>query len=225
MALRISPSPDWFERHRAVGQHEAGDPGRREVVDEVLDPGEVGVAGRRHAVLPALVVLEQVAAPVAVVERRVGEDVVGLEVGVAVVVEGVAVGDLGVDAADGEVHLGEAPGRVVGLLAVDADVADAAAVRLDELLALDEHAARAAARVVDAALVRREHLDEHADDAARRVELAALLALGARELGEEVLVDAAEDVLGPVGRRRRGRCADTRSMSWPRRCLVEAGRA
>ena len=186
--------------HRAVGEDEAGDPGRREVVDEVLDPGEVGVARRRHAVHPALVVPEQLAAPVAVVERRVGEDVVGLEVGVAVVVEGVAVGDLGVDAADGEVHLGQAPGRVVRLLAVDADVADAPGVGLDELLALDEHAAGAAARVVDAALVGGEHLDEHADDVARRVELAALLALGAGELGEEVLVDAAEGVLGAVGR-------------------------
>ena len=31
---------------------------RREVADEVLDPGEVGVAGRRHAVRPAAVVLQ-----------------------------------------------------------------------------------------------------------------------------------------------------------------------
>jgi hypothetical protein len=66
-------------------------PGGREVVDEVLHPGEVGVARRRHAVLPAHVVVQQLAAPVAVVEGRVGEHVVGLEVGVAVVVEGVAV--------------------------------------------------------------------------------------------------------------------------------------
>ena len=36
------------------------------------------------------------------------------------------------------------------------------------------------------------------DDAAGRVELAALLAFGAGELGEEVLVDPAEDVLGAV---------------------------
>ena len=170
----------------------------------MLDPGEVGVAGRRHAVDPAPVVLQEPSPPVGVVERRVGEDVVGLEVGVAVVVERVAVGDLGVDPADGEVHLGQAPGRVVRLLAVDADVADAPGVRLDEPLALDEHAAAAAAGVVDAALVRGEHLDEHADDVARRVELAALLALGGRELGEEVLVDAAEGVLGPVGRRAEG---------------------
>ena len=37
--------------HRAVGQHEAGDAVGREVVDEVLHPGEVGVARGRHAVL------------------------------------------------------------------------------------------------------------------------------------------------------------------------------
>ncbi len=122
-------------RHRAVGEHEAREPGGRQVIDEVLHPGEVGVARGRHAVDPALVVLEQFAAPVAVVERRVGEHIVGLEVGVRVVVEGVAVTDLCVDAADGEVHLGQPPGGVVRLLAVDGDVAELAAVRLDELLA------------------------------------------------------------------------------------------
>jgi hypothetical protein len=147
-----------------------------------------------------------VAAPVAVVERRVGEDVVGLQVGVLVVVEGVAVGDLRVDAADREVHLREAPRRVVRFLPVDRDVADLAAVRLDELLAADEHAAGAAARVVDAALVGREHLDEDADDAGRGVELAGALALGAGEAGEEVLVDAAERVLRFGRRPCRGRC-------------------
>ena len=57
---------------------------------------------------------------------------------------------------------------------------------------------RAAAGIVDAALVRLDHLDQQPDDAARRVELAALLALCAGELAEEVLVDAAEDVLGAV---------------------------
>jgi hypothetical protein len=72
-------------------------------------------------------------------------------------------------------------------------------VGLDELFAADEHAARAAARVVDAALVRREHLDQDPDDVRGRVELAALLAFGTGELGEEVLVDPTERVLGPVG--------------------------
>ena len=108
-------------------------------MDEMLNPGVVGVARRRHSVDPALVVLEQFAAPVAVVEGRVGQHVVGLEVGVPVVVEGVAVRDLRVDAADGEVHLGQSPGGVVGLLPVDRDVAELAAVGLDELLAAHEH--------------------------------------------------------------------------------------
>ena len=44
-------------RHRAVREHEAGEPGGRQVVDEVLHPGVVGVARGRRAVDPALVVL------------------------------------------------------------------------------------------------------------------------------------------------------------------------
>ena len=78
-----------------------------------------------------------------------------------ILVEAVTMSDLGVDAADRKVHLGEAPRRVVGFLSPDRDVADSAAVCFDELLALHEHAARAAARVVDAALVGGEHLDEY----------------------------------------------------------------
>ena len=68
-------------RHRAVGEHEAGHARGRQVVDDVLHPGEVGVARRRHAVLPALVVAQALAAPVGDVEGRIGEDEVGLEVG------------------------------------------------------------------------------------------------------------------------------------------------
>ena len=96
-------------------------------MDNMLHPGEVGVTLGAGAVLPALVVLEAVAAPVGNVEGRVGEDVVGLQVGMTVVVETVAVGYLALDAADGEVHPGKAPGGVVGLLTVDGDVGACAA--------------------------------------------------------------------------------------------------
>ena len=57
MALRISPSPDWFDDIEPLASTKPAMPGGREVVDEVLHPGVVGVARRRHAVLPALVVL------------------------------------------------------------------------------------------------------------------------------------------------------------------------
>ncbi len=97
--------------------------------------------------------------------------------------------------------MGQPPGRGVGLLAEDGDVGRVAAVGLDELFGLDEHAAGAAAGVVDAAGVGFEHLDQHADDGARRVELAAELAFGGGELAEEVFVDPAERVAGLVARR------------------------
>ena len=38
MFLRISPSARLARRHRPVGEHEAGDAGRRQVIDEVLHP-------------------------------------------------------------------------------------------------------------------------------------------------------------------------------------------
>jgi len=109
------------------------------------------------------------------------------------------------DLPDGEVHLGEPPGGVVRFLAEDADigfglaaVAIARGMGLDELDGLNEHPARAAAGVVDPTLVGGEHLHQDADDAAGRVELAALLALGAGELGKEVFERAPQDVSGAI---------------------------
>ncbi len=63
-----------------------------------------------------------------------------------------------------------------------------------KLIVCTKSAAGAAAGVVDAAFVGREHLDKAAHDAGRGVELAAVLALGAGEAGEEILIHAAEDV-------------------------------
>ena len=64
----------------------------------------------------------------------------------------------------------------------------------DKLFALHEHAGRAAARIVDSPLGRREHLDQHADHAARRVELPAVLPRGTGELREEVFVVAVQKI-------------------------------
>ena len=139
--------------------------------------------------------------PVADVERRIGEHEVGAQVGVEILGErvGRAVAEVGLDAAEGEVHLGQLPGGVGELLAVDGDVGALAAVGLHELGGLHEHAAGAAGGVVDAAVVGLEHLDQRLDDRARRVERAGVLAgLLAGELAEEVLVDAAEHVVAAV---------------------------
>ena len=67
-------------------------------------------------------------------------------------------------------------------------------MRFDEFLGLHEHAAGAAAGVVNLAVVRREDGDQRLDDAGRRVELATLLAFGAGELAEEVFINLAEHV-------------------------------
>ena len=110
-----------------------------------------------------------------------------------VAAEGVGVlgAEVGLDAAQGEVHDGETAGGGVALLAVDADVAELAAVGFDEFFRLHEHAAGTAAGIVNAAFVGSEHLDEETHDTLRSVELAAFLALSTGEPAEEVFVDAA----------------------------------
>ena len=88
----------------------------------MLHPGEVGVAHGRDAVLPPPVVTQPLAAPVGNVEWRIGEDIVGPQVGVPVVVEAVAVLNPALDTTDRKVHPRHAPRRVVRLLAVDGEV-------------------------------------------------------------------------------------------------------
>ena len=181
---------------RAVGEHHAHAAGAVEVVHHVLDPGEVRVALGRDAVLPARVLLELVAAPVREVEGRVSEDEVELLRAVQVIEEriGVLLAQVRVDAPDGEVHGRHLPRGGVALLAVDRQVIDVALVALHEFGRLNEHAARAAAGIVDAPMVGLDDLDERPDNAGGRVELARVLALRLRELGEAVLVGASQDV-------------------------------
>jgi len=69
---------------------------------------------------------------------------------------------VGLDAAQAEVHDGEAARGGVALLAVDADVDEVAAVGFGPFFRLQEHAAELTGGVVDASLVGGEgHSDRH----------------------------------------------------------------
>ena len=120
--------------HRAVGHDETSHACGREVMEEMLYPRVVGVVHGRHPVFPAHVLPQVFVAPIAHVEWRVGENEIGLEVGMQVAAEavGVAWAEVGVNAANGEVHPRQFPGGEVGFLPVNGDVADASAVFLDE---------------------------------------------------------------------------------------------
>ena len=118
------------------------------------------------------------------------------------------------DAVQHEVHARDGRRGEVLLLAVDLpeERARVAARALHVLDGAEQHAARAAGRVVDAlAGLRVEQFHHHADDAAGRVELAGLLALGdVGELADQVLVGVAEDVRadGLVAERHFGEALD-----------------
>ena len=183
--------------HGAVGEQQRQAAVGREVVHHVLQPGEVGIAGGRHAVLPAHVVIGHTVFPFLHVKRRVGHDVVGTEVGVLVARETVGglFAEVEVHSADGHVHRRKPPGSGIGLLTVNRNLPNAPAVLLNEFLRLHEETTGATAGIVNAPLEWLKHLDDYRNDGLWRVVLPALLAFGHREFAEEVFIHVAEDVL------------------------------
>lgn len=174
----------------------------REVVDHVFDPCEVRVACGREAVLPARVFLQLFLAPVLEVEGRVRHDKVEAFVGVQVVEERVFVvfAKVCVNATDGHVHFRHFPSVGVGLLSVNAYIVAVAAVVLNKLDALHEHAAGTAAGVIDAfAFARLEDAHDGFHDACGGVEFAALDTFVACELCDAVFVGATEQILACLG--------------------------
>lgn len=180
---------------RAVCKDEPDFSAGCEVIDHVFDPCEVRVACGREAVLPARVFLQLFLAPVLEVEGRVRHNEVKALVGMQVVEKRICVvfAEVRVDAADGHVHFCHFPGIGVGFLSVNAYIVAVAAVILYELDALHEHAAGAAAGVINAlTFARLEDAHDGFHDACRGVEFASLDAFVTCELRDAVFVGAAE---------------------------------
>ena len=57
------------------------------MIQEMLYPCVIGVASGRYAVFPSAILAEQITAPVAVVERRIGDDIIRFQVFVGIVQE------------------------------------------------------------------------------------------------------------------------------------------
>src|SRR4051794_13386130 len=131
------------------------------MVQNVLQPRKVGIAFRRDSEPPPDIISEAIPAPIRDVEGRISENEVGFEVGQFVAMKAALVvpANVRVDPLDSEVHFGQSPGCVVDLLPINGDVLPPPAMLLNKLFGLDEHAARAAAGIIDAALVRLQHLE------------------------------------------------------------------
>lgn len=145
----------------AIGQEESRHAGLLfQVGEHVEDPGIVGVALRRGLVARPPGVVGQVAGvPAFQVEWGIRHDVVEVEAFVEVVCEGgvVRVPQVVADAPEGQIHLRQAVGGGFFFLAVYVDAVDVALLGFHQRGALDEHAAAAAAGVVEGAVVGFDH--------------------------------------------------------------------
>src|SRR5712691_3788160 len=122
MLLRIPPPPDWFDDIEPLASTKPATPAGARWWTMCCIQAKLALPAGGAPYCQRLSLRKRSPAPVAHIEGRVGKDEVGPQVGMAVVVEGVAVRDLAVDATDGEVHARQPPGGIVRLLAVDRDV-------------------------------------------------------------------------------------------------------
>ena len=131
--------------------------------------------------------------PVADIERRIGQNKVGAQVCVLVAHKTISgfFAQVEVDAANRQVHRGQAPSSGIGFLPVNGHITNLATVGFDKLFRLHKHATTTTAWVIDLAVVRVEHRHQGFYDASRRIELPTLFALGTGKLTKEVLVNLA----------------------------------
>lgn len=90
-------------------------------MNEMLYPSVIGIVYRGDAVLPSPILTKALPSPVAHVEGRIGKDEVRLQVFMHVIVEAVGIvrAEIGVDPANGQVHLCQSPCGGIGFLPVD----------------------------------------------------------------------------------------------------------
>jgi hypothetical protein len=153
------------------------------MVEEVENPHRVGIARRKRdaplAQLQARVLgRDTLRAPAvlplaAIVERRIGQQIVRLDVGQHVVEIRVAQFDFAVEPMNEKIPAAKAVREILTFLSDETEFV----IVTCELVGLHEHAAGAAARVEDHAALRLQHRYQRADDGHGREVLAATLAL------------------------------------------------
>src|SRR5437867_2676188 len=127
------------------------------MMNEMLHPGKVGISFRWDPKLPSHIILKKLTAPIAIIERWIGEDEICPQVLVLVIQETsliVPFHQVRLYSSYGQIHLAQPPSCLIAFLTVNGDISDLSSVSFNEFLALDEHPSRAAARVEDSSLVR-----------------------------------------------------------------------
>ncbi len=195
------------------GHDEPGSTLRIQVAIEVLNPEIIAVLDAALALFIAILfALGHSDAGQAEGQARIGGDLAGIHLihiegwighDVIALVEQVervvVIGDVllyvATETVDGQVHFRQVDGSLVLFVSPECEpLGRVLVVLFNDAGALDEHSARSAGRVEDGALGGFEHVGDELDQRNGGEELAAVVGLEVGELGEEVLVDAPEDI-------------------------------
>ena len=147
--------------------------------------------------MPTHIIFELLCAPVGQVERRICHDIICAHGGVLVVKESVRriLAEVRFDSTDGKVHLCQLPCGRVGILSVNRNIVDVAAVVFYKLCRLHKHTTAATARVIYTPLERLQHFYQRPHNTGRRKELASALSFLLCKHRQTVFISASQNVL------------------------------
>ena len=132
-----------LSRKCAVSKHKTDLAVRGKVMNHVLNPSVVGVAGRRKTILPTHIIGQLLLIPRVIVERRIGKNKVRFQSGVKVIRECVCLisAEVGVNTTNSHIDLCHLPSVSICFLTVNSNSSTVAGMSLNKLCALNEHTA------------------------------------------------------------------------------------
>lgn len=185
--------------HGPVGQNKTRHTVFQGLGDHVGNPGIVGITGGRNLIaVPAGINGQFVGSPPGLhIEGRIGHDVIGLQIRVLILEEGVGrdVSQIDRKTANRLGHLGQLVGDGRVFLPVDRDIHGIPMVVLHKLQRLHKHPPRPKAGVVDDAFVRFDYFRNQIDHTLGGIEFTPQLTLGGGKFAQEIFIDPSENVL------------------------------
>ena len=164
----------------------------------VLNPSIVGVAGGRNAIFPAHIILQFVLSPVRKIKRRISHNKIKFFMRVLVIKERVCLirSEISINTADSHIHFSHFPSVGVRFLPIYRNMVAVAAVRLQKFYRLHKHTARTAARIINAAIIKRfQYLNNGFHNAGRGIKFSALSPLIRRKLGNAIFIGMPQQIL------------------------------
>ncbi len=183
-----------LRRKGAIGQYHSDTAARGQIM--CWSHAKLAFPGA-DAISPTNIFQQFILPPTRKVKGQIGHDEVSSQLRMTIIEKcvGVEFTQIGLNTANGKVHLRHLPGGGIGILPEHGNFIDIASMVFDKFCRLHKHTAKATAGGIHSAIVRLQDLYQGSHHARWRVKFPGQFAFLFRKFGQTAFVGAAQDVL------------------------------